>query len=135
MALAASYVRPDREALPLRTDPGRHRPSTTATTGSKVPARVGRALFAARLKMASQKINPEVVYRLFTTAELDGALQAASLRVDLINRQQTMHPDRGAELVRLNALTDVERAEIMREAIGIISSIRAEYRRRAISNS
>lgn len=85
--------------------------------------------------MSPKKINPEVLYRFFTTAELDGALQAATLRVDLINRQQTMHPDQGPELVRLNSLTDLERAEVMREAIAIISSIRAEYRRRAISNS
>lgn len=76
------------------------------------------------------KTAGDSIYELLSDDELHTALHAAGVRMDLLNGWEDLHPQESADCAWLCLLPESERAEFEREAIAIISNIRAELRRR-----
>lgn len=101
----------------------------------RVPRCTLPALIQASSRVDSKGNQRESVYGLLSDEELNTAMHSASVRMDLLHGWTALHPTEGEELARLRSLTDAKRAELERETIGVISSIRAEFRRRDLQKA
>jgi hypothetical protein len=82
--------------------------------------------------MESTHTRLDAIYAFLSDDELRGAFHAAGVRIDLLHGRKDLHPTEGKEFVRLTALSEIQRSELERETLGVVSNIRAEFRRRGL---